>query len=123
MAQAQAQDQGRGSSSRPRPQLKTNPSSGPRTQEAQDVSAEHHREAAGSGLFASERLDASARRILTTWQYHRGESGRPVIIVANLGDLAGARCENICQYGLVVLFLLDLSDPESIDMTSWPEVN
>ena len=81
----------------------------------QDDTAEHHREAAEFGLFTSERPDASTRRILTSWQDDRGESGRPVIIVvANLDDVARARCE----YLLGCLFILDPSDPESIDIAS-----
>ena len=81
----------------------------------QDDSVGRHREAAGFGLFTSERPDASTRRILTSWQDHRGESGRPVIIVvANLDDVAGARCE----YLLGCLFILDPSDPGSIDIAS-----
>ena len=84
----------------------------------QDNSAEHHREAAGFGLFTSERPDASTRRILTSWQDRRGESGRPVIIVvANLDDVAGARCEYLPVW-LGCLFILDPSDPESIDIAS-----
>ena len=84
----------------------------------QDDSAELHREAAGFGLFTSERPDASTRRILTSWQDRRGESGRPVIIVAaNLDDVAGARCEYLPVW-LGCLFILDPSDPGSIDITS-----
>jgi hypothetical protein len=84
----------------------------------QDDSAERHREAAGFGLFASERPDASTRRILTSWQDDRGESGRPVIIVvANLDDVAEARCEYLPVWP-GCLFILDPSDPESIDIAS-----
>ena len=84
----------------------------------QDDSAERHREAAGFGLFTSERPDASTRRILTSWQDDRGESGRPVIIVvANLDDVAEARCEYLPVWPGCP-FILDLSDPGSIDIAS-----
>ena len=84
----------------------------------QDDSAGHHREAAGFGLFTSERPDASTRRILTSWQDDRGESGRPVIIVvANLDDVAEARCEYLPVWPGCP-FSIDLSDPESINITS-----
>ena len=84
----------------------------------QDDSAERHREAAGFGLFTSERPDALTRRILTSWQDRRGESGRPVIIVvANLDNVAEARYE-YSPVWLGCLLFLDPSDPESIDIAS-----
>ena len=55
---------------------------------------------------------------MTSWQDDRGESGRPVVIVvANLVDVAKSRCE----YSPIwpgCPFILDLSDPGSIDITS-----
>ena len=55
---------------------------------------------------------------MTSWQDRRGESGRPVIIVAsNLDYVAGARCEYLPVW-LGCLFILDPSDPESIDIAS-----
>ena len=55
---------------------------------------------------------------MTSWQDRRGESGRLVIIVAaNLDDVARARYEYLPVW-LGCLFILDPSDPESIDIAS-----